>query len=393
MQQLLGGPRSSFTEAEVLATLAHVSGTKLRHGVDLFTVAGAPVDATVNFQTGDVHWAYRPDDDVTGVSNEITEIRTTADLTIVGPTELFLEALRYQMWTELRGPSGNWIRTNKVWGMATNPPIEDDGMVLRRTLKIVEATHRFRTDELAEPLTIDAGENCAGWVADDLASRYGITAVEFPASTVTLTDAKTFTAGTSVLAVYNAMFETAALDQMTINPDNGRPRTVALADLVSRGAEVTYGPGHSKIVTAATVEPLLASIPNALRVVARQGPSLPEVGNGIAERFNQSTGPASIDRRGEEIWRVVDVEAEDQAELEAIADDVAQRWFAGGGFRMQSHVALNPLHGDRDVARLVKPRLGFDGTWLVTAWSYPMHKVTGPGDVLMPMTFEQRVEI
>jgi hypothetical protein len=388
---MLGGPRSGFTEAEVEATLAHVAGTRVRHGVDLFDVSGNPVDATVNFVSGAVRWAYRPPEDVTGVSNEAAEIRSTADLTIAGPTELFLEAIRYQLYTEMLTPSGEWMRSNLIYGLATNPPISDDGLVLTRTLTIAEKTHRYRITELAEPLTVDAGENCRDWVADDLASRFGETDTDLPASTVTLTTAKTFPAGTSLLAVYNALLETAALDALTISPDTGRPRSVALADLAGRAPELTYGPGARKIVTAGSVEPLLPSIPNVLRFVARQGPTLAEEGNGIVTVVNQSTGPASIDRRGETIEKRVDVEAEDQDQLEEIAAAEAQRWFAGGGLRYQGKVGLNPLHSDRDVVELIKPRLGLSGTWLVTAWEYPLHKVDAPDDVLMPITLEKRV--
>lgn len=390
MQQLLGGPRAALDADVVTTVLEHTGGTKARHGVTVLQVDGTPLPgASLDVEGGEVRWAYRPPDSVDELSNDAAEVRRTATLT-VGPTDLALESYRYLIWTELQAPDGTWVRFHLGVFISTNPPITDDGLTVRRPLKLADKTYRYRR-ELTEAIVVDAGENPVDYVIADLTSRFGETAFSMPATTVELTEAMAFPAGsTTFLGLYNALLEVAAYDQLTCDED-GRPRSVPLATLAGQGPEWRYGPGEGKILTPGEVAPLIEHLPNVVRFVARQGPSLAEEGNGIVTVRNQSTGPASIDQRGEEVEIRVEVDAEGQDELEAIAAADAQRWFAGGGLRYTGQVALNPLHSDRDVIALTKPRLGLAGTWLVTEWSYPLQLIETPDAVLMHITAERRI--
>src|SRR5690606_8270494 len=127
--------------------------------------------------------------------------------------------------------------------------------------------------------------------------------------------------------------------------------------------------------------------------VARRGPTLPEEGNGWVTLRNESSGPASIAVRGFEVFRLVQADAANQAELEAFAKADAQRLFAGGGLRVQVRVGLNPLHDDRDVVRLVRPRVGVSGVWWVTGWRWPIGRFTSQEAATMELSAELRVEV
>lgn len=346
-------------------------------------------DTDLDIESGEVVWAYRPPTGTDEVSNEEAEVRRTATLTI-GETDLDVESYLYRPWIEMQSWNGAWVRFNEGVLVSTNPPVNDDGRVIRRTLKLADKTFRYRR-ELENTIVVPAATNPVTYIQADLTSRFGETSFALPSTTVTLATAMVFSPPMTWLAVYNKLLQVAALDALTCDEDLGRPRSVALSALAGQGPEWEYGPGAGKVVTAGAVEPLIERTPNVVRFVARQGPSLAAEGNGIKTVKNQSTGPASIDQRGEEIPLRVDVTAENQTQLEQIAAAEAQRYFAGGGLRFTGQVGLNPLHGDRDVVELNKPRLGLSGTWLCTEWRLPLQRKTAPSAALMNVTFEKRI--
>ena len=90
----------------------------------------------------------------------------------------------------------------------------------------------------------------------------------------------------------------------------------------------------------------------------------------------------------------VEVDADTQEALEAVADADSQRYFAGGGERFTGQVALNPRHGNRDVIGINLPRLATGGgAWLVTEWSMQLGDFTDAGSALMTVTAERRVSL
>lgn len=391
MQALLAHPREDIDPATVRAALAFDHAPLIRHGVDVLDSTDKPVDGEeLRFEGGSVSWSYRPPDRVTGASTSVAEVRRRAELVVPGPISINLNTRRLRPWSDFLAPDGTWVRFHRGVFVATIPGADDDGLVVRRTLHLADKTYRYKTRELTEPIVVPAGTNQVDYVKADLTARFGETSFAFASSTVTLAEDRVFEPPLSFLGFYNALFESAGHDQLTVTA-NGRPRAVPLSDLAGMGAETTYGPGAGRIITAGGLEPLLPTLPNVVRFVARQGPSLPEEGNGIRTKYNQSTGPASIDERGEQVEQRVQVEAENQAELDAIADADAGRYFAGGGLRFTGKVALNPLHDDRDVVELLKPRLGLSGVWHVTSWTSPLNPITSPEAVTMPITLEKRV--
>jgi len=400
MQAWLAKPRDvGFTEAEVRDTLLLDHAPLVRHGVDVLDAADKATGETVPVDLsdgGEVVWAFRPPDDVAGgadATTDVAAVRRTATLNLTGPVDVPIFARRFRPWVEMLSPEDRWVRFHLGVFVATLPPVVDDGVLIRRSLELVDKSHRYRR-LLADTVSIPPGTNLVQWVIDMLAARFGETSFSIPASTFTSTEGYVQHADGQAtwLDVLNSVLQTAAYDQLTVDA-NGRPRARPLSEIAGRASEHTYGPAAGKIVVAGRVESLLPTVPNVLRFVARQGPSLAEDGNGIRIVRNQSTGPASIDERGEEDELVVEVDAEDQTELDQIAVVEAQRYFAGGGLRFSGQVGLNPRHGDRDVITLDKPRLGLSGEWLVTEWRLPLRRITSADAVLMSLTCEQRVDV
>lgn len=390
MQSLIAAPREALDADVVTAALALEHNPQIRHGVDVLDTAGLFTGDTLDVERGSVSWAYRAPERSGFDSTSAAEVRRTAELVVAGDVDFNLVARHLRIWTEIDAPTGEAVRFHLGVFVVANPSLVDDGILLRRPLRLADKTYRYANRVLTDPLTVPAATNVIDFVIDRLGTEFDETAFAITVSDVELTEARVFEAGMTELALFNALLEVAGYDQLTAD-ENGRPRSIPLADLADRGPEHRYAPADGKILTAGVIEPLLPTLPNVLRFVARVGDALPAEGAGIATRTNQSTGPGSIDARGEEVHLEVQVEAETQPELEAIADADAQRYFAGGGLRFSGSVALNPRHSDRDVVELVKPRLGLSGIWVVTSWQYPLEPIDSERAVTMPITCEARV--
>lgn len=392
MQDLLAEPRHELTEAIVLDALSLIGSPRLRWGVEVLDAVDAPTGEAVPVESGKVTWSYRPPEGGRKSTGAAAEVRRRCDLLVVGDPGFDVVARRYRPWIELQASTGEWVPWYLGVFLPSNPGVEDDGVVVRRPLKLADKTYRWSTRKIENPVTVPVGANVVDWVQDRLALIFGETLFSITPSTTTLAETKVFTTGMSELELMNALLETAGYDSLTAD-EMGRPRSVPLADLAGRGPEWTYGPAAGRVLPGGSVEPLLPTLPNVVRFVARQGPSLPEEGNGVVTVRNQSTGPGSIDARGEEVFHEVDVEAEGQDELEAIAAAEANRYFAGGGLGVKLRVGINPAHSDRDVIALDKPRLDLSGEWLVTSWTMPLHAVTNESAVTMDLTAEARTVV
>lgn len=368
-------------------------GAHVRHGVDVLDSNDNLTSESLEFDTGWVKWSYRAPDRVVGQSDSIAAVRRTASLTIPAGQLVNLNSRRLRLWTEWMLRDGTWQRFHLgVFVVVTPGAINDDGLRVTQTLTLADKSHRWANKTLAEPLHLAINTAIVDWVKNRLSTVFGETKFAIASSSATLSQDRTFETGTSELEVMSRLLESAAMDQLTVTTE-GAPSSQLLSDLASKAPEITYGAGRGKVVQAGEVEPLLPTLPNVVRFVARQGPSLGNVeGNGLETRKNRSTGPASIDARGFEVEQRVEVDA-DPTTLPQIADADCQRYFAGGGVRWSGNVALNPRAGDRDVIGLILPRLSTVGTFAVTEWTYPLRPITSEDAVLMPITAEMRVAL
>jgi hypothetical protein len=396
VQVLTGGPREGLPEAELRDALAFRHGGRVRHGCDVLDLSDRNTSRSLRFEGrgSSVTWAYRPPDRMGGQVTSVAEVRRRATLVVPGTLTENLNAVRLQLWTELQLRAGRWARFHLGVFEVLNPgAVADDGQVLRRSLALADKSHRWANSQLVDPVHVPAGTVAVEWVKARLTEVFGETRFAIATSTATLDQPRTLEAGLSWLEALSRVLEAVAFDQLTVTED-GLPAAQPLATLSGRGVEQIYGAGHGKVLTAGQVDPLWPSLPNVVRFIARQGPSLGNVeGNGRRTVRNQTTGPASITaRQGREVELRVEVDADDQPTLDAIAEAEAQRYFAGGGQRWTGRVALNPRHSDRDVIELKLPRLGLDdGSWLVTEWNLPLGPMTSPDDALMTITAERRV--
>lgn len=390
MQALTAGPRIGLDPETVTAAILNPS-PHVRHGVTVLdstlTETGETIPVDLE-RGGEVAWSYRP---LAGASSEATtEVRRQARLSLAGDVDdaLLLSRL-LRLWTELQAPSGEWVRFNLITGLSALPRRDDDGRVVRRELQVLPREHLWRTRRLDDYVTVGAADDVLQVVRDTLASVFGITTTAFPepSGSSVLGSAMTFDTDTTYYEFFSRLLAGIAYDQPITTVD-GTPTAQPLEVLAGKGSEYVYAPGEGRVVVAGSLEPLDPELPNVVRFVARQGPSLPVEGNGYVTVRNDNTGPASIQQRGFEVFRAVSVDASSQPELESYAAQERQRLFAGGGLRFQGQVGLNPLHDDRDRVTLTRPRLGLSGLWDVTGWSYPLRMIEGGQAVLMSLTAE-----
>lgn len=394
MQPLPAHPREDLDETLVAEALSLSRGAKIRFGHDVLDLDGVVTGETlpVDADAGSVTWSYRPPDRVTGQTTEVAAVRRRAEMVLVGDVSVNLHARRVRLWSEMLLSDGAWARFHDGVFAATNPATVDDGVLIRRTLRLADKSYDWANTFLDEPVELDGTEVGVDWVKASLTAEFDETLFAIPTSAATVGEPRLFEAGTSWLDVYAKVLEAVGYDQLHAD-ENGYPASRPLADLASQGVEHTYGAGEGKILRAGQVEPLLPTLPNVVRFSARQGPSLGNTeGDGLYTVRNESVGPASIDARGREVVVTVEVDADDQATLEAVAEAEKQRYFAGGGVRFQGQVGFNPRHSDRDVVSFDLPRLGMEGgEWLVTEWTQPRRRAVDPSAVLYQITAEQRV--
>lgn len=403
MQGLLDGPRaalidtlgSTATAREVVLSAIASRSPRVRHGITVLDADLAPTSDTLPVDwdsPGQVSYTYRPSAPDSGAT-AVTEVRRTCRLTLAGEVDddVLLSNL-FRVWTELQAPTGEWVRFHLITGLCTLPPRSDDGTVVRRQITIAPREHLFRARTLDDWQVVEAADDVLDTIRDDLADVFGITTSAFPvpAGASTLGEDMVFETGISYQAKWSRMLNGIGYDALTTTVD-GLPTSQPLDILAARGPEWTYAPGDGRVVVPGSIEALSPELPNRLTFEAR-GPSLGSIpGNGLYILLNQSDGPASIDQRGWVLPRTIQAEAANQDELEAFGDAEAQRYFAGGGLRWTGQVGLNPLHDDRDVLEIVRPRLATTGVWNCTGWTYPLGRIAGEQSVLMSLSAELRV--
>lgn len=394
MQALLAAPRDGLVEADVKEALSLQRGGQFRHGVDVLDRYDQPTGDQQPFTSASVDWNYRPPDLTSGQENAVAAVLRQGSLELVGAPSVDLASRRFQLWTEMRLRTGGWARWPLGVFVATNPTVSDDGLTVRRVLSLADKSWLWFIATLTDAVHVPATAVAVDYVKADLTSRFGETRFAFAASSATVGgNGLVIEAGTSWLELYSRVLASVGFDQLTAD-ESGAPASQSLATLAGKGAEMIYGAGQGKVLTAGSIEPLLPNMPNVVRFTSRQGPSSHGTeGNGIYTARNASTGPASIAQRGYEVPITVQVDAYDQATLVAVGDAEKQRYFAGGGLRWSGQVGLNPRHSHRDVIALGLPRLGLnsDSSWLVTSWHYPLLPMTQDSAALMTLTAERRV--
>jgi len=397
VQQLLAGPRAQLDRALLTDALSLRHGATVRHGVDVFDLAGRPTFERLPWTSGTVTWAYREPSETGGQELTRTGIRRRFDVTLSGRVDgINLSARRLRPWTGLRLRDGAWAVFRHGMFEPENPGLADDGVHVRRDVQAVDKAGRWSAKTLGRPIVVPGTVPIVAYVQASLTAVFGEVDFAIAASPLTLGRQRVFEADDSYLDFYSELLQGIGHDQLTAD-EEGRPASQPVSVLAGQGAEATYGARQGKILTAASVDPLFPTLPNVLIFSARQGPSLGnEIGNGLAVRRNERTGPASIEARGggvaAEVEQTIPVDVDNQSALEAVADAEQQRYFAGGGLRFRGRIGLNPLAGERDVFAVRLPRLGLvSGLWVCTEWSLHMTSLTDHAAALMDVTAERRV--
>lgn len=384
MQPLTSGPRMHLTSAQVLAAV-HSPAPKISHGIDCWQAGETVTAPKVDWDAGNrVSYSYRATDQLGMPVARRAQTRRTGSLTLIDPPDpISLASYTFRPWTEMIDPkSGAPVRFHRgVYRAHAVPPISDNGKQRSVTLSLIDITSII-DQPTAAGTVIPAATNRVTWAATKVAALTQKQLHVTQSSTVTGSPI-VFEAGTSWLEIINVMLEGAGYGPVYAD-DEGLYRSDPLSIQATKGAEWAYGPDSGRIVSASALTPLRDRIANVARFVART----PEQGkSGVEERRNETVGPLSIATAGERV-EVVDVEADTQTVLSGIADAQAPRIFAGGGLRLEGHVAINPLHADRDICSVARPRLGLSGLWELVEWTQPLQTPSSAAAVRMSMVWE-----
>lgn len=398
MQGVLAGPRAELglTAAEINEAYSYRFGASISHRVTVLDTDDDPTGETIPVDKragGSVSWNYRPSDSGGSVSTSTTAVRRRASITLAGPVEVNVLARRYRVESHFMSRSGIWVPAYLGVFRAVLPAAADNGVYVTRQLEMTDKSGAWLEKSLDAPLEILGDQDVVQLVKGQLLEVFGEETTAFPTPpTSALEEPMFFDVNTPYLNVWNRAFKAIGLGQV-IADEYGRPAANLLSDLANKGSEKTYGPGAGKMMRAGTLSSLIPTLPNVLKFTSRRGPSLPELGNGITYRRNQSYGPGSIDARGgEEVSEEITTDAYNHTELEAIANSDAQRYFAGGGDRYEGDIALNPLHSDQDVVTFNHPSLGLHRVpFNLTQWEYRLNTLESEADALMHVVGERRV--
>jgi len=402
MQDLLAPPRTNLTEEQVEAALSFRGSAQVRSGVTILnyeTLDPLPEQPDLWLQGGEVDWAERTGSGPTSKQDRAATVFRTATLDFAGPMPEGFSTLNvaFQPYMEIRaaGTGGEWVRFNLGVFTATMPTISDDGMHQSWSLDLADYAQRWATP-IEEPIVAPFNRNIILFVREDiLIDKFEETKFDFPSTDKVVEEDMVFMpdGDTTYLDVMNAVLESRAFEPITTTADG-----FAWSRPVSErptSPEWVYEPGTTVLMDS-EVDPVLPDVPNVLKFVAARGPSLPEEGNGIRTKVNLNDGPASVNaRNGREVLERIEVEAEDQVELDEVAEIKAQFYFAGGGDRIRINALPNPLHDHHDVVGVVKPRFGFDDNtiaWRVTEWAIPLGPIEGDSQVRMSLTVERLVD-
>lgn len=396
MQAITGGPRAALTEDEVISALALNHSPRVRWRMEVSVDGGLTYDdSPLDIRTGgEVKWSYRVPLDAISAPTEVSSVRRTASFTVVGDIGAFdITNARWRPRLDISSPAGHWVPFYCGVFVSTLPPMSYDGILTERELDLADKTHIYAQQELTEPYVVPYLRNGMLEVREDLEARFGETEFAFPVAPEVVQDDLFFEPGTPLLHVYNAVLEACGYEPLFVD-EEGRPSSRRADALIAAAPEWTYESGTT-MTAPGQIQPMLPVIPNRLIVASSRGPSLAEEGNGIRTVENLTYGPASFAERGYWVPHRIEVEAQDQDDLDAMAIEMAMRYFAGGGLTYTGQVGLNPLHGDRDVVMLRKPSMGLgvdgDENWVVTGWTLPVTDVEDEGSVLMDLEMERLV--
>lgn len=382
------------------------TGLQHRWGVELLDSANVPLDPQpeVQWEGGDISWSYRVPGGAASRSTQDARVRRTANLTLVGDIvpDVNIMQVRFRPWVELRAGSNDWIRYHLGVFESVMPPMEDDGLVVRRSLNLADKTHRWASETLTEPRVLEFNRNIILFVRESLEADFSETQFDFPATDRVVEEDIVFMPGTSYMEMYNVALQHQGFDPL-IADENGAAWTRLASEFSERKPISHYGPGANPILVEGSLDPVLPELPNVLRFVPQRGPSLPEepiggeggadVGaNGVHVAKNWDIGPGSINARGYEKTLEVRVEADSQEQLDEIAEAEKQWYFAGGGETFKSHVLLNPRFSDRSIITLLRPRMGLaEAEWVTTSWTFPLRSITSDDDATMAIEAERRL--
>lgn len=305
-------------------------------------------------------WLEKLVEECSVANNALAEIKRTARLKILDTTSINWASDRIKphvILNDVDYPQGVFL--------LSSPTRKDDGRVVMRDIEAYDQLQVLKDDKVDDRYVVAAAANYIAAVATVLTGA-GITTSNLTPTTRTLPAAREWEPGTTKLQIVNDLL--AAINYRSLYFDaNGVAVAEPYLSPVVLPPLHTYRDGVDSVIFHEVTEELdLFDVPNkwVLYTSEPDQTSLRSVYTNTA-----ATSPTSTVSRGRTIPDYRQVEAADQATLDALASRLA--FEASQVFTaMTFDTAIMPDHGEADVVQFDFSRLGVSGKFSEHEWGF-----------------------
>lgn len=300
--------------------------------------------------------------------NSLAEIKRTATFVLEDSTEINYLSDRIKPWVRLKMPDGGWAEWPQGVFLLTTPPrrVSRAGVVTRE-VQAYDLLQVLVDDKLADRYTVTAGMNYIAAVKAVLDSA-GLTWQNLTPTDKTLPADRDWPPGTKKLQVVNDLLAAINYKSLWID-ENGVAVAESYRSPAERAPEYTYRDDDQSVIFPEVSQGLdLFGVPNKWVLIVSQ-PDRPVLVSTYTN--NNPDSPTSTVSRGRTIVDYREVDAADQASLDAMAARIA--FEASQVYeQVEFETAIMPFHSDSDTLELYYSKLGIAHKYSEVAWGFDL---------------------
>ncbi|HHY95075.1 MAG TPA: hypothetical protein GX513_08715 [Firmicutes bacterium] len=300
--------------------------------------------------------------------NSLAEIKRTATFTLEDSAEVNYLSDRIKPWVRLRMPDGGWAEWPQGVFLLTTPPrrVSRAGVVTRE-VQAYDLLQVLVDDKLADRYTVSVGTNYIAAVKAVLDGA-GLTRQNLTPTDKTLPADRDWPPGTKKLSIVNDLLGSINYKSLWID-ENGTAVAEPYRSPAERAPEYTYRDDEASVIFPEVGQSLdLFGVPNKWVLVVSQ-PDRTVLTSTYTN--NNPDSPTSTVSRGRAIVDYREVDAADQASLDAMAARIA--FEASQVYeQVEFETAIMPFHSDSDVIELHYTKLGIAHKYSEVAWGFDL---------------------
>ena len=347
--------RNGYTADQVIAAL-HAPARTLAFRYELLDSSNRLKAHLTNVLSGSV--AY----------NALADIKRTGRFTVRDDGSINYLSDRIKPYARLKMPDGGWAEwALGVLILSTPPRKADAAGVVTREVEAYDQLQVLLDDKAADRYTVAAGTNYIVAVKAVLDSA-GITAQNLTPTASTLPTARDWPPGTPKLRIINDLLGAVNYRSLWFD-EQGVAVAQPYVSPADRAAEYTYQDDAQSVILPEVQEGLdLFEVPNKWVLVVSEADRL-----ALSSTYTNSNpaSPTSTVSRGRTIVDYRQVEAADQAALDAMAARLA--FEASQVYeQVEFETGIMPMHSDSDVLNLKFAALGLDAKYSEVGWEFEL---------------------